>query len=277
MAMESQMKMNTPIVQIFPMSDDYLQKGQSIGDFFQNDLLTVSSHRPTRGRFNFKNRGITAPKTSLLLFQYGGKIRAHGELVGRHGKDASSPHDSKGNEAQPGSLQTRCDQTASVREVRSQPVVHAVDASGIYSFTRTPISIRIRPSPGRTHRSRDPHQPHPVLIRLVWYCHPALQPQLVPLERPVIDAVLPAPPAPDDLRHVRMLLLQRLRHLQPAVALVQIGAIPALHRHRRHLVGEKRIEEDRAPAGLENPQRQVGILVVAPAPSKRQIVPDRVS
>lgn len=88
--------MPTPIVQIFPMSDDYLSLRQTIGDFFLNDLLIESSRRPTVGRFNFKTTGVAAPLGSLLLFQYQGQIRAHGRLVGRGRKDRHSPHDSNG-------------------------------------------------------------------------------------------------------------------------------------------------------------------------------------
>ena len=88
--------MLAPIVQIFPMSDDYLSRGQTIDDFFLKDLLVTSAHRPTAGRFNYKTQGVTAPVGSLLLFQYGGKIRAHGELVGRGERDRCSAQDSNG-------------------------------------------------------------------------------------------------------------------------------------------------------------------------------------
>jgi hypothetical protein len=88
--------MTSPIVQIFPMSDDYLFPGQTINAFFQNDLLVVSAHRPTAGRFNYRRDGVQAAPGTLLLFQYGGVVRAHGELVGRGSPDQYSAKDSNG-------------------------------------------------------------------------------------------------------------------------------------------------------------------------------------
>jgi hypothetical protein len=85
-----------PQIQIFPMSDSYLARGQTIGHFFTRDLVTVSAHRPTAGRFNFKSQGVTAPPGSLLLFQYGGRLVAHAELLAQHDPDGHSPPDSRG-------------------------------------------------------------------------------------------------------------------------------------------------------------------------------------
>ncbi len=83
-------------LQIFPMSDEYLRPGQTIVQFFMTDLLVSSSHRPVPGRFNFRKSGVTSPRGTLLLFQYGGEIRAHAELIGRGQPDSVSPPDSNG-------------------------------------------------------------------------------------------------------------------------------------------------------------------------------------
>jgi hypothetical protein len=85
-----------PEIQVFPMSDDYLSHGQSIGDFFTRDIAVTSAHRPVPGRFNFKKQGVTAPAGSLLLFQYDGKLVAHAVLLARHPADRASAADSNG-------------------------------------------------------------------------------------------------------------------------------------------------------------------------------------
>ena len=83
-------------IQVFPMSDDYLSNGQTIESFFTEDLITPSPHRPTSGRFNFKEHGVTAPEGSLLLFQYKAKLVAHAELLRRCERDEFSPAGSAG-------------------------------------------------------------------------------------------------------------------------------------------------------------------------------------
>lgn len=80
-----------PQIQIFPMSDDYLSTGQSIRQFFTEDLVQASAHRPVRGRFNFKSQGVTAPPGSLLLFQYKSRLVAHAVLRGQYPPDKVSP------------------------------------------------------------------------------------------------------------------------------------------------------------------------------------------
>src|SRR5258706_6125368 len=85
--------------------------------------------------------------------------------------------------------------------------------------------------------------------------------------------MLPTSPLPDDARHVRVLLNERLSHQSPSVVLVEFISIAALHLHRRRLVAEERIEEHRAPAILKNAQREVGVLVIESSPTIRNVVP----
>src|SRR4026207_629378 len=119
-------------------------------------------------------------------------------------------------------------------------------------------------------------QLHPVLVRPLRNDDARPEPQPVPLDRPIVNVMLPATPLAGNLRHVRMLLLQRAGHFEAAVnavgPLVQLVGIAAAPQHRRCLLRKKTVEQDRVVTVLEQAEAQVSVLVVAPAPPVRNAV-----